>query len=71
MFVGYVMIGALTGTLAGTAALVAGYTFGTAFLIYVLAGLIGTGFGALTLLFPSARHMNDGFADPQNRAEKV
>lgn len=60
---GIVLIGLGTGIFASLSALIAGHTIGTAFVMYVLAGMIGTLFAGLTLAFPQVRSaQSDAFA---------
>jgi hypothetical protein len=68
MVVGYIAIGAITGLMASVLVLLAGHTLWTALFVYMLAGLLGTGLGILTAMFPSISHKRamDGQPDPQH-----
>jgi hypothetical protein len=63
---GIVLIGMGTGILASISALLVGHTIGTALLMYILAGMIGTLFAALAVAFPQERPASvDSFAAQQ------
>jgi uncharacterized membrane protein YeaQ/YmgE (transglycosylase-associated protein family) len=70
MLIGCLMIGVLTGALAGLLALISGQGILIAFLAYVVMGLVGTAFAALTLVFPPSRlRHGSSFAKAQTHAK--
>ena len=56
MFVGFLMIGMVTGLMAAFAALVVGQGIGVALLAYVITGLIVTLLGGLISQLPATRY---------------
>ncbi len=71
MFIGYLAVGVFAGVIAAAAALLAGSSLLEAFVIYCISGLIGTGLGALTLLFPPQHSSRDStLVDAQPKPNK-
>ena len=60
MFVGFLMIGMVTGLMAAFAALVVGQGIGVALLAYVITGLIVTLLGSLISQLPATRYDRHG-----------
>jgi hypothetical protein len=52
MVVGYLLIGMITGLIAGAGMLIMGHGLVAAFLVYVGIGVAATAFGVLSRIFP-------------------